>query len=81
MKFGFEHFKSFYDYFGIIFIFILADVIAGDPVSVYCDVKKKCRKGLTKRFDGERFYLGNGKALFSRWQLFEENDVDKNDIW
>ncbi|XP_066934831.1 tRNA (cytosine(72)-C(5))-methyltransferase NSUN6-like [Clytia hemisphaerica] len=57
-----------------------SNVVAGDLVSVYCDVKKKCRKGFTKHFDGEKFYLGNGKALFSRWQLFEENDVDKNDV-
>ena len=66
-------------FFSFIHFWLLA-VLAGDQVSVYCDVKKKCRKGMTKHFDGEKFYLGNGKALFSRWQLFEENDVEKSEI-
>lgn len=60
--------------------FFILDVLTNDSVSVYCDVDKKCRKGFTKHFEGRKYFLGNGKACFSRWQLFEKDENNENDI-
>ncbi|XP_054768066.2 tRNA (cytosine(72)-C(5))-methyltransferase NSUN6-like [Lytechinus pictus] len=42
----------------------------GDTVAVYSDVKGLCRRGMTAKFEGERLFLGNGKAVLSRHDIF-----------
>ncbi|XP_067049452.1 tRNA (cytosine(72)-C(5))-methyltransferase NSUN6-like isoform X2 [Acropora muricata] len=42
----------------------------GDLVSVYADLYGKCRKGVTKPFDGQKLFLGNGISLFDRRDVF-----------
>ncbi|XP_075408573.1 tRNA (cytosine(72)-C(5))-methyltransferase NSUN6 isoform X2 [Tenrec ecaudatus] len=42
---------------------------AGDVVSVYSDIKGKCKRG-AKEFDGPKVFLGNGISDFSRSDLF-----------
>eukprot|EP00057_Strongylocentrotus_purpuratus_P011426 XP_011665900.1 PREDICTED: LOW QUALITY PROTEIN: putative methyltransferase NSUN6 [Strongylocentrotus purpuratus] len=41
----------------------------GDTVAVYSDVKGLCRRGMTTRFEGERLFLGNGRAMMSRHDI------------
>ena len=41
-----------------------------DKVSVYIDVEGRCRKGLTKRFEGVKVYVGNGVAEVNRRDVF-----------
>ncbi|XP_040823855.1 tRNA (cytosine(72)-C(5))-methyltransferase NSUN6 isoform X1 [Ochotona curzoniae] len=42
---------------------------AGDVVSVYSDIKGKCKKG-AKEFDGTKLFLGNGVSELSRKDIF-----------
>lgn len=42
---------------------------AGDVVSVYSDIKGKCKKG-AKEFDGTKVFLGNGISELSRKDIF-----------
>ncbi|XP_003410607.1 tRNA (cytosine(72)-C(5))-methyltransferase NSUN6 isoform X1 [Loxodonta africana] len=42
---------------------------AGDVISVYSDIKGKCKKG-AKEFDGTKVFLGNGISELSRKELF-----------
>ncbi|XP_023388911.1 putative methyltransferase NSUN6 [Pteropus vampyrus] len=42
---------------------------AGDVVSVYSDIKGKCKKG-AKEFDGTKVFLGNGISEVSRKEIF-----------
>ncbi|XP_004691339.1 PREDICTED: putative methyltransferase NSUN6 [Condylura cristata] len=42
---------------------------AGDVISVYSDVKGKCKKG-AKEFDGTKVFLGNGVSELSRKEIF-----------
>ncbi|XP_036315335.1 tRNA (cytosine(72)-C(5))-methyltransferase NSUN6 isoform X3 [Pipistrellus kuhlii] len=42
---------------------------AGDVVSVYSDIKGKCKKG-AKEFDGVKVFLGNGISELSRRGIF-----------
>ncbi|XP_051007243.1 tRNA (cytosine(72)-C(5))-methyltransferase NSUN6 [Acomys russatus] len=42
---------------------------AGDVISVYSDIKGKCKKG-AKEFDGTKVFLGNGISELSRKDLF-----------
>lgn len=42
---------------------------AGDIVSVYSDIKGKCKKG-AKEFDGTKIFLGNGISESSRREIF-----------
>lgn len=42
---------------------------AGDVVSIYSDIKGKCKKG-AKEFDGAKVFLGNGIAELSRRGIF-----------
>lgn len=42
---------------------------AGDVVSVYSDIKGKCKKG-AKEFDGTKVFLGNGISESSRKEIF-----------
>ncbi|XP_072029543.1 uncharacterized protein [Amphiura filiformis] len=46
----------------------------GDTVAVYGDLCGQCRRGYTQAFTGEKMFLGNGKALMSRSQLFVETE-------
>ncbi|XP_066886610.1 tRNA (cytosine(72)-C(5))-methyltransferase NSUN6 isoform X4 [Kogia breviceps] len=41
----------------------------GDVVSVYSDIKGKCKKG-AKEFDGTKIFLGNGISELSRKEIF-----------
>ncbi|XP_020920484.1 putative methyltransferase NSUN6 isoform X4 [Sus scrofa] len=41
----------------------------GDTVSVYSDIKGKCKKG-AKEFDGTKIFLGNGISELSRKEIF-----------
>ncbi|XP_058388493.1 tRNA (cytosine(72)-C(5))-methyltransferase NSUN6 isoform X5 [Diceros bicornis minor] len=42
---------------------------AGDIISVYSDIKGKCKKG-AKEFDGTKVFLGNGISELSRKEIF-----------
>ncbi|XP_017829578.3 tRNA (cytosine(72)-C(5))-methyltransferase NSUN6 isoform X1 [Callithrix jacchus] len=42
---------------------------AGDVISVYSDIKGKCKKG-AKEFDGTKVFLGNGISKLSRKEIF-----------
>lgn len=42
---------------------------AGDIISVYSDIKGKCKKG-AKEFDGTKVFLGNGVSTLSRKEIF-----------
>ncbi|XP_004605538.2 tRNA (cytosine(72)-C(5))-methyltransferase NSUN6 isoform X1 [Sorex araneus] len=42
---------------------------AGDIISVYSDIKGKCKKG-AKEFDGTKVFLGNGVSELSRREIF-----------
>lgn len=42
---------------------------AGDIISVYSDIKGKCKKG-AKEFDGTKVFLGNGISELSRKDIF-----------
>jgi len=42
----------------------------GDEVSVYVDLDRGCRKGLTKPYEGRKLFVGNGMALCSRQDVF-----------
>nr|XP_042134008.1 tRNA (cytosine(72)-C(5))-methyltransferase NSUN6 isoform X2 [Peromyscus maniculatus bairdii] len=42
---------------------------AGDVISVYSDIKGKCKKG-AKEFDGTKVFLGNGISELSRKDIF-----------
>lgn len=48
---------------------IIAAMNRGDTVAVYSDVKGLCRRGMTTRFEGERLFLGNGRAMMSRHDI------------
>ncbi|XP_006869950.1 PREDICTED: putative methyltransferase NSUN6 [Chrysochloris asiatica] len=41
----------------------------GDVISVYSDIKGKCKKG-AKEFDGPKVFIGNGISELSRSELF-----------
>nr|XP_023488098.1 putative methyltransferase NSUN6 isoform X2 [Equus caballus] len=42
---------------------------AGDVISVYSDIKGKCKRG-AKEFDGTKVFLGNGISELSRREIF-----------
>ncbi|XP_050660618.1 tRNA (cytosine(72)-C(5))-methyltransferase NSUN6 isoform X2 [Macaca thibetana thibetana] len=42
---------------------------AGDVISVYSDIKGKCKKG-AREFDGTKVFLGNGISELSRKEIF-----------
>ncbi|XP_046535110.1 tRNA (cytosine(72)-C(5))-methyltransferase NSUN6 isoform X1 [Equus quagga] len=42
---------------------------AGDVISVYSDIKGKCKRG-AKEFDGTKVFLGNGISELSRKEIF-----------
>ncbi|KAM5145021.1 tRNA (cytosine(72)-C(5))-methyltransferase NSUN6 isoform 1-T1 [Callospermophilus lateralis] len=44
-------------------------VKAGDVISVYSDIKGKCKKG-AKEFEGTKVFLGNGISELSRKEIF-----------
>ena len=49
---------------------LISGIDRGDVVSVYCDLEKKCRKGLIKPFDGQKVFVGNGIAALARKEIF-----------
>ena len=46
----------------------------GSEVSVYAALDGKCRKGLTKPYDGLKKHVGNGVAMISRHTLFVDTE-------
>ncbi|XP_020626279.1 putative methyltransferase NSUN6 isoform X2 [Orbicella faveolata] len=42
----------------------------GDLVSAFADLEGKCRKGLTKPYDGQKVFVGNGTAVLARKEIF-----------
>ncbi|UYV81414.1 NSUN6 [Cordylochernes scorpioides] len=50
------------------------DLQQGAPVSVYADITGLCRRGLTKTFDGPKLFVGNGRMVLSRAELFASNN-------
>lgn len=43
----------------------------GDLVNVYADLAQKCKKGLNNRYESqEKLYLGQGKVLMKRYQIY-----------
>jgi hypothetical protein len=46
-----------------------------DLVSVYADVDGQCKKGLMTPFQGRKIFVGNGKAVLSRKQLYHGRDI------
>ncbi|CAI9582030.1 unnamed protein product [Staurois parvus] len=49
---------------------------AGDEVSVFSDIRGKCRRGAVE-FDGAKVFIGNGKAELSRSDIFCTNSPVK----
>lgn len=49
---------------------ITTGIDRGDVVSVYADLDSKCRKGLTKPYDGKKLFVGNGTAVLTRKDVF-----------
>jgi hypothetical protein len=47
-------------------------VSKGDKVSCYVDIDGQCRKGLVKRFEGSKMFIGNGIAAVSRQDVFSD---------
>lgn len=43
----------------------------GDAVAVFADVEDKCLRGFAKEFAGKKVFVGNGKALMGRDDLFK----------
>ena len=39
-------------------------------MSVYADLEGKCRKGLTKPYDGQKVFVGSGTAVLARKEIF-----------
>ena len=39
-------------------------------MSVFADVEGQCRKGLTKPYNGKKIFLGNGRAVLTRNDIF-----------
>ena len=48
----------------------LSGIGRGDVVSVYADLEGKCRRGLTKPYDGQKVFVGNGVAVLDRKDIF-----------
>ncbi|EHH64598.1 Putative methyltransferase NSUN6 [Macaca fascicularis] len=48
---------------------VSASMKAGDVISVYSDIKGKCKKG-AREFDGTKVFLGNGISELSRKEIF-----------
>ena len=51
---------------------LFSGIHEGSTVSVFVDTDKLCRKGLAKRFDGSKLFVGNGVAAVSRQDIFAE---------
>ncbi|XP_032234165.1 tRNA (cytosine(72)-C(5))-methyltransferase NSUN6 isoform X1 [Nematostella vectensis] len=44
-----------------------------DDVSVFADLDKQCRRGCSKPYNGSTLFVGNGKAVMSRSDIFCTN--------
>lgn len=45
-----------------------------ENVSIYCDLDKKCKRGLQKIYDyGKKLFIANGVIKMQRHQLFTDN--------
>ena len=47
-------------------------VNVGDRVSVYVDLDVKCQRGNFRPIDGRRLFIGHGRALVSRHEVFQK---------
>ena len=47
-------------------------MVKGDCVSIHADLEGKCRKGSKVEFKGLKYFVGNGIAVLSRNDIFQE---------
>ena len=52
----------------------------GDEISVYADLDGKCRRGLTKKYQGRKYFVGNGIATIGRAELFKNSVAPRYQI-
>ena len=50
-------------------------MVKGDAVSVYADLDHKCRQGSKEEFKGQKYFLGNGIAMLSRNEIFQNRQL------
>lgn len=61
-----------------IFFFRIVETHIGDKVSIYADLKKKCKKGLQKLYTDEgKLFIGNGTAKMQRHHLFADKAIPR----
>lgn len=46
-----------------------------DNISVWVDLEGKCTRGLTKRYTGQVLFVGNGRILMKRDELFRQSST------
>ncbi|OQV21468.1 putative methyltransferase NSUN6 [Hypsibius exemplaris] len=54
----------------------IGNMRAGQRVSVYCDVEKKCLKGRVANFLGELYFVGSGIAQVHRTDLYTHQPIN-----
>ncbi|GBB91550.1 hypothetical protein RclHR1_18900003 [Rhizophagus clarus] len=55
-------------------------VEAGENVAVMVDVDGNCRRGYLKNYTGKKLFIGNGKMLMSRHEIFSSNPSELSGI-
>ena len=46
----------------------------GDKVAVYADIKNTCLKGRVTKFDDMKLFVGNGRTVLSRTEIFQSSE-------
>ena len=52
---------------------LAVDIKVGDLVAVFADVNGECCKGKCDRFEGERVFVGNGRFVMERLEVFKRD--------
>ena len=52
---------------------LAVDIKVGDTVAVFADVNGECCKGQCDRFEGERVFVGNGRFVMERLEVFKRD--------
>ncbi|RIA93621.1 S-adenosyl-L-methionine-dependent methyltransferase [Glomus cerebriforme] len=55
-------------------------VEAGENVAVMVDIDGNCHRGYLKNFTGKKLFIGNGKMLMSRHEIFSSNPSELSGI-
>ena len=55
-----------------VFFFMIVGMAKDDHVSIHVDLEGKCRKGSKVQLEGEKYFVGNGIAVLSRSEIFQE---------